>query len=563
MEAHKHSTAHILAQATKRLKPEAKIGIGPAIEGGFYYDFEAQIRDEDLPLIEEEMRRIVAAGYEIERQEVSREEAAALFASEPYKLELLEAIPSGEPITVYRQGEFVDLCRGPHVGRTSEAGVFKLTHTAGAYWRGDVRRPQLRRIYGIWAASEAELKEKLEAIEEAKKSDHRKIGQEMELFIMREEAPGEVFLLPNGVELRRQMMRYWRKVHEEYGYKEISTPAMMKRGLWEKSGHWEHYAQGMYTLRDGEEDYAIKPMNCPGSVLVYLSTAQKKSLSQPLKLAEIGQVHRREAGGTLHGLFRLREFTQDDAHIYCRPEQISEVINETIELIGRIYEAYGLTYKIELSTRPQDSIGSDEIWEVAEGALKSALRGREYEINEGDGAFYGPKIDFHVRDRMGRSWQCGTIQLDFNLPERFKLEEASGARPVMIHRVAYGSIERYMGMITEHYGGRYPIWLSPEQGVIIPIGAEQAEYAESVLEIMRRSGLRVRLDGRKETLNKRIKAATLRKVPFIIVIGAREAEAGRLSIRTIGKRSQEEMEVSEYIRRMKEAERKMSLSYDI
>ena len=562
----RHTAAHVMAQAVKRLWPGVKLSIGPAIEDGFYYDFDMEHRlsEEDFPRIEEEMRKIVEADYPLERKEVTREEAQEIFKNEPYKLELIEDLPDGTAITTYRQGEFVDLCAGPHVSRTGEVKHYKLLSVAGAYWRGDERRQMLQRLYATAFFTSEELEEYVRLREEAAASDHRRLGKELGLFMLADEAPGEPFLLPRGVVVFGELIKWWRAVHHSYGYEEIRTPIMLKRYLWERSGHWEHYSQGMYALKVDDEDYAIKPMNCPGSILVFRSLGAVSLMDKAVKLAELGLVHRAERSGQLHGLMRVREFTQDDAHIYCTPENLQSEIAEILEIMDKMYSTLGLTYDLELSTRPEDRIGEDSVWDMAEDALKEALKGREYKINAGDGAFYGPKIDVHVKDRMRRSWQCGTIQVDFNLPERFDLTyvESGGGRkrPIMLHRVIYGSIERFFGILIEHFKGAFPVWLAPEQVRIIPIVDKFEAFAQTLAVKLRESDIRVDVDGRSETLNKRIKLAALAKVPYTVVVGEKEQNSGLLQIRKFGGKSFE-LPVEVFVSMLKNKIKNKDLDY--
>ena len=567
LEVLRHSAAHIMAQAVKRLYPGVKISIGPAIENGFYYDFEFEekLSEEELPRIEEEMKKITREKLEIKREELSRKEAAELFRGEPYKEELLKAIPEGEEISVYRQGEFVDLCRGPHVGNTGEVKHYKLLSIAGAYWRGDSRNKMLTRIYGTAFLSKEKLKEYVKRVEEAARRDHRKLGQELGLFSLHEEAPGMPFFHAKGMIMWNELLGYWREVHKKYGYEEISTPIIMRRELWERSGHWSHYKENMYALSIEEEEYAVKPMNCPGGMIVYGSEVRSYR-DLPLRLAELGKVHRHEMRGALHGLFRVRAFTQDDAHIFMTSEQIEPEIQRTIDLFDEVYRRFGLEYEAELSTRPENSMGSDEQWERAESGLRKALenRGMEYKVNEGDGAFYGPKIDFHIKDSMGRRWQCGTIQLDMQLPERFELKyiDRNGEKvePVMVHRVVYGSIERFIGILTEHFGGAFPLWLAPVQVRILPVSEKQGKYAEELAEEMREAGLRVEVDGSNETLSKRMRKAQVQKTPYTLTIGEREEEGGEIPIRKYGG-EQEKLERSYLVRWIREKAKRRELGY--
>lgn len=534
----RHSAAHILAEAVKQLYPEVKLGIGPAIEDGFYYDFDRPegFTPEDLERIERRMREIVTADEPFVRTEVSKAEAERLFANEPYKLELIREIPD-ETVTIYRQGTFADLCRGPHVQRTGQVRVFKLLSVAGAYWRGSEKNPMLQRIYGTAFPTQAELDEYLVFLEEARKRDHRRLGRELDLFSFHEEGPGFPFWHPKGMVVLNAVLDYWRRIHILHGYQEVRTPMILNEELWHRSGHWDTYRDNMYFTEIDEHTYAVKPMNCPGVMLIYKETLRSYR-ELPLKYAELGHVHRHEKSGVLHGLFRVRAFTQDDAHVFCTPDQAEAEIVKIIGLIQTIYAKFGFTdYRIELSTRPEKSIGTDEMWENAEKALHQALRsqGIEYAVNPGDGAFYGPKIDFHIRDSMGRSWQLGTIQLDFSMPERFELEyigeDGKPHRPVMIHRAILGSIERFMGIIIEEYAGAFPLWLAPVQVVVLPIADRHVRYANDVAEKLTKFGLRVSVDARNEKTGFKIREAQVQKIPYMLVTGDREVEAGKVSVR--------------------------------
>lgn len=535
-----HSTSHIMAQAIKRLYPEAKLAIGPAIENGFYYDidYEPGFTAEDLEKIEAEMKKIVKADYPIERFELPRQEALELMrqAEEPYKVELINDLPQDAVISFYRQGEFTDLCAGPHIMSTKAVKAIKLLSVAGAYWRGSEKNKMLTRIYGISYPKKAELDEYLAMLEEAKRRDHRKIGKEMGLFMLSDEGPGFPFFLPNGMILMNTLLDYWHQIHAREGYVEISTPIILSRKLWENSGHWDHYKNNMYTTVIDGEDYAVKPMNCPGSMLVYKSQPHSYR-DLPLRMAEVGLVHRHEKSGQLNGLLRVRSFHQDDAHIFMTPEQVRPEIENVARLVDEVYRTFGFDYFIELSTRPEDSMGTDEEWELATNALKGALAdlGRDYIINEGDGAFYGPKIDFHLRDCMGRTWQCGTIQLDFQMPQRFELEytgaDGSKHRPIMLHRVVYGSIERFMAMLIEQFAGKFPLWLAPEQVRILPISEKLNAYGETVLQQLRQAGLRASIDKRDDKVGYKVRQAQLEKVPYMLVVGAKEEETKTVSLR--------------------------------
>ena len=537
----RHSASHILAQAVKKLYPNAKLAIGPAIDNGFYYDFDLEepFTPEALEDIEKEMDRIVKDSLSIERFELPREEAIAFMKEkqEPYKVELIEDLPEGEIISFYKQGDFVDLCAGPHVPTTAYVKAFKLTSIAGAYWRGDSNKKMLQRIYGTAFPKKKELDEYLEKIEEAKKRDHRKIGKELKLFTIMDEGPGFPFFLPKGVTLKNELISYWRELHKKYGYVEIETPIILNQQLWETSGHWYHYRDNMYTLKIDEENYAIKPMNCPGGMLVYKSeTHSYRDL--PIRAAEMGRVHRHELSGALHGLMRVRAFTQDDAHIFMLPEQIKDEIKGVIKLVNEIYTRFGFKYKVELSTKPENSMGSEEEWKVAEDSLQGALDElqMEYKINVGDGAFYGPKIDFHLEDSIGRTWQCGTIQLDFQLPQRFDLsyigKDGEKHKPIVIHRAILGSIERFIGILTEHFAGKFPTWLAPVQVKILPISDKFMNYAKSVEEQLNGKNIRVELDDRAEKIGYKIREARNERVPYIMVIGEKEERENTVSLRS-------------------------------
>ena len=537
-----HTCSHILAQAMKRLHPEVKLAIGPAIDNGFYYDFDTPepFSEKELEELEAEMRKICKEKLKLERFELPREEALKFMEEkeEPYKVELINDLPADAHISFYKQGEFTDLCAGPHLDSTGrvKGNALKLTACNAAYWRGDSNRETLQRIYGIAFPKKDELDAYLQRIEEAKKRDHRKLGRELGLFMLRDEGPGFPFFLPKGMVLKNTLLDYWRQVHKKYGYVEISTPIILNRQLWERSGHWDHYKQNMYTTVIDGEDYAIKPMNCPGGMLVYAS--QPHSYRElPLRVGEIGLVHRHELSGALHGLFRVRCFSQDDAHIFMTPDQLKDVIQETVRLFDEVYSTFGLTYTIELSTMPEDHIGTVEQWEHNQDILKNAITdmGKEFVINEGDGAFYGPKLDFHLADSLGRTWQCGTIQLDSQLPERFELEytgeDGEKHRPVMIHRVVLGSIERFIGVITEHFAGAFPAWLAPVQVKVLPVTDRAAEYADSVAAQLDGMGFRVEVDHRSEKIGKKIREATLEKVPYMLVVGDRDMENATVSPR--------------------------------
>ena len=539
-----HTASHIMAQAVKRLYPDVKLTIGPAIENGFYYDFDAgePLTPETLEKIEAEMKQIVKEALPLERFELSPNEAVKLMEAknEPYKVELIgEHAGKGEPISFYRQGEFTELCAGPHLPDTGRVKAFKLTSCTGAYWRGDAKNQMLQRIYGTAFPKQAALDEYLARMEEAKKRDHRKLGKELELFTIMEEGPGFPFFLPKGMVLKNLLIDYWREIHREAGYQEISTPMILSRSLWERSGHWAHYKENMYTTVIDEEEYAIKPMNCPGGMLVY-KTKPRSYRDLPLRVGELGLVHRHELSGALHGLMRVRCFTQDDAHIFMTPDQIKEEIKGVVALIDKVYGTFGFPYKIELSTMPEDHMGELADWERATDALRGAITelGYAYEVNEGDGAFYGPKLDFHLQDCLGRTWQCGTIQLDFQLPERFELEytgaDGQKHRPIMIHRVVFGSIERFIGILIEHFAGAFPLWLAPEQVRILPISERHHEKAREIYQQLFNAGMRVEIDERSEKIGYKIREAQLQKIPYMLIIGDKEAESGTVSVRRRG-----------------------------
>lgn len=539
--AFRHTTSHIMAQAIKRLYPDAKLAIGPSINDGFYYDIDREVAltSDDLEKIEAEMKKIVKENLAIERFELPREEAIAFMKEkeEPYKVELIEDLPEDAVISFYRQGEFTDLCAGPHLMTTKPVKAFKLTSLAGAYWRGSEKNKMLQRVYGTAFTKKADLDEYLAMIEEAKKRDHRKLGKELGLFMMCEEGPGFPFFLPKGMVLKNTLMEYWREIHRKAGYQEISTPIILNRRLWETSGHWDHYKENMYTTVIDEEEYAVKPMNCPGGVLVYKSEPRSYR-DLPLRLGEVGLVHRHEKSGQLHGLMRVRCFNQDDAHIFMTPDQIKDEIKGVANLIDEVYRLFGFKYHVELSTRPEDSMGSDEDWEAATDALRCALEelGLDYVVNEGDGAFYGPKIDFHLEDSIGRTWQCGTIQLDFQLPLRFELEytgaDGEKHRPIMIHRVAFGSIERFIGILIEHFAGAFPTWLAPVQVKVLPISDKYADYAKKVYEKLQEAGIRAEMDTRSEKIGYKIREAQGQKIPYMLIAGAKEEEEGTVSVRS-------------------------------
>lgn len=540
-EVIRHSTAHIMAQAVKRIYKDAKLAIGPSIENGFYYDFDLEntLSLEDLCKIEAEMSKIISENLSFERVDVSRDEAIKLMEvkGETYKVELINDLPESEKISLYRQGEYIDLCRGPHIPSTKYVKAFKLISVAGAYWRGNEKNKMLQRVYGVAFSNKALLETHLHNLEEAKKRDHRKLGRELKLFTFAEEGPGFPFMLPKGVILKNTLIDFWRKLHYEAGYVEIETPIMLNKKLWETSGHWYHYKENMYTSMIDEEEFALKPMNCPGGMLVYKSEAHSYR-DFPMRVGELGRVHRHELSGALHGLMRVRAFTQDDAHIFMLPEQIKSEIKGVISLIDEVYSKFGFKYSLELSTRPEDSMGSDEDWELAESSLKGALDelNLDYKINEGDGAFYGPKIDFHLEDSIGRTWQCGTIQLDFQLPQRFELEyvgsDGEKHRPIVIHRVIFGSIERFMGILIEHFAGKFPTWLAPVQVKVLPISNRFNDYAEKVRKQLSAEGIRVEVDQRDEKIGYKIREARNERVPYIIVVGEKEEQENKISLRS-------------------------------
>ena len=542
LAALRHTASHVMAQAVKRLYPNTKLAIGPSIADGFYYDmeFETPLTSDDFGKIEAEMKKIVKEDLKIERFTKSREDAIAFMKEkgEPYKVELIEDLPEGAEISFYSQGEFVDLCAGPHLMSTKGVGkAFKIMSLAGAYWRGDEHNKMLTRLYATAFGKKEELEAYITMMEEAKKRDHRKLGKELGLFMMHEAGPGFPFFLPKGMVLKNTLLDYWRQIHKKAGYVEVSTPIILNRKLWETSGHWDHYKNNMYTTVIDDEDYAIKPMNCPGGVLVYASEPRSYR-DLPLRVGELGLVHRHEKSGQLHGLMRVRCFTQDDAHIFMTPDQIKDEIKGVVALINEVYSLFGFEYHVELSTRPEDSMGSDEDWEMATEGLRSALDeiGLPYVVNEGDGAFYGPKIDFHLVDCIGRTWQCGTIQLDFQLPQRFELEyigaDGEKHRPIMIHRVVFGSIERFIGILIEHFAGAFPTWLAPVQVKVLPISEKYMDYAESVQKKLDEAGIRVELDTRSEKIGYKIREAQQAKIPYMLVVGQKEEEDGTVAVRS-------------------------------
>lgn len=555
LEVLRHSSAHLLAQAVKRLYPQALFGIGPVVENGFYYDIDLDVSltPDDLVTIEKEMNKIIKENYQIRRSEVTREEALEKFADDWLKLELIRDLPEDSIISVYTQGEFFDLCRGVHVPSTGKIKAVKLQSIAGAYWRGNSDNKMLQRIYGTAFFNKEDLKAYLHMLEEAKKRDHRKLGKELGIFTLMEEGPGFPFFLPKGMILRNELEKYWRRVHEAAGYDEIRTPIMLNKKLWETSGHWYHYRDNMYTSVIDEQEFAIKPMNCPGSILVYKNELHSYK-EFPLRYGELGLVHRHEYSGALHGLMRVRNFTQDDAHIFMTKEQIKDEIVDLIKLTDGFYKTFGFEYSVELSTRPEDSMGSDEDWELAEKGLADAMHaaGLEFEVNEGDGAFYGPKIDFKLKDSIGRTWQCGTIQLDFQLPERFDISyigpDGEKHRPVMLHRVVFGSIERFIGILIEHYAGAFPLWLAPVQVTIIPVSKEaHLDYTLDIQSKLKAAGLRVSLDDRDEKVGYKIREAQMKKVPYMLVLGDAEKESGQVNVRKYGEQKSESFDVDVFI----------------
>lgn len=561
LHAIRHTAAHVMAQAIQHLFPDVKFAIGPAIANGFYYDLDSEhtFTPEDLQAIEKEMAKIVKQNIPLQRAELPRSEALAMFAAkdEKYKVELINDLPEDAIISTYTQGDFTDLCAGPHCPSTGRVKAFKLQSIAGAYWRGNEKNKMLQRIYGTAFPSKEELDAYLHMLEEAAKRDHRKLGKELDLFAIMDEGPGFPFFLPNGMVIRNELINYWRQVHRRYGYEEIKTPMILSRKLWETSGHWDHYKENMYFTQIDEQDYAIKPMNCPGGMLVYkLHPHSYKEL--PIRAGELGLVHRHELSGALHGLFRVRCFTQDDAHIFMMPSQIRSEIKNVISLFDEVYATFGLKYHAELSTRPENSMGDDATWELATQGLRDALEdcGLDYVVNEGDGAFYGPKIDFHLTDSIGRTWQCGTIQLDMQLPERFELtytgEDGLKHRPVMIHRVVYGSIERFIGILIENYAGAFPTWLAPCQVRILPITDKHVEYAKKLADKMFDLGLRVHLDDRNEKLGYKIREAQVQKVPYTLVVGDKEMEEGTVNVRRRGEGDIGAMPQDEFISMLQE-----------
>ncbi|MDE5670274.1 MAG: threonine--tRNA ligase [Eubacterium sp.] len=553
-----HTASHIMAQAVKRLYPDVQLTIGPSIENGFYYDFDCGDKPfgpEDLAKLEAEMKKIVKEGLELEKFELSPSEAVAMMQekNEPYKVELInEHAEKGEPISFYKQGEFTELCAGPHLMSVSPVKAFKLTQTTGAYWRGDAKNKMLCRVYGTAFPKASMLEEYLTMLEEAKKRDHRKIGKELELFTIMEEGPGFPFFLPKGMILKNTLVDYWREIHREAGYDEIQSPMMLNRALWERSGHWDHYKENMYTTVIDDTDFAVKPMNCPGGILVY-KTKMHSYKELPLRMGELGLVHRHELSGALHGLMRVRCFTQDDAHIFMTREQIKDEIKGVVSLIDKVYSTFGFEYHIELSTQPEDSMGAKEDWDIATDALRNAITelGYDYEVNEGDGAFYGPKLDFHLTDCLGRTWQCGTIQLDFQLPERFELEyvgsDGEKHRPIMIHRVVFGSIERFIGILTEHFAGAYPTWLAPVQVKMLPIADRHLDRIYEIKKQLEAAGIRVEVDDRSEKIGFKIRSAQLEKVPYMVIVGDKDIENNTISVRSRKEGEKGAMSVESFI----------------
>ena len=558
-KAYWHTTSHIMAQAVKRLFPDVKFAIGPSIDDGFYYDFDVEkpFTDEDKAKIEEEMKKIIKEDIEIKRFSLPKEKALELMKDQPYKVELIEELPEGEEISFYEQGDFTDLCAGPHLMSTGKVKAVKILSSSGAYWRGNEKNKMLQRIYAISFPKASQLQEHLDLLEEAKKRDHKKLGKELELFMIAPEGPGFPFFLPKGMIIRNVLEDYWREIHRKNGYQEVKTPMILNEELWHRSGHWDHYKENMYTTKIDDVDFGIKPMNCPGGMIVYKSKMHSYR-DLPIRMGELGLVHRHEKSGELNGLFRVRCFTQDDAHIFCLPSQIEEEIAGVIKLVNEVYSLFGFDYTIELSTRPDDSMGSDEQWEMAENALKKVLADLNlpYELNEGDGAFYGPKIDFHIKDCLGRSWQCGTIQLDFQMPERFDLtyigEDGEKHRPVMLHRVIFGSIERFIGNLIEQYAGAFPVWISPVQVKILPITDNEHEYAGKLRQKFEEVGIRVEVDSRNEKTGYKIREAQLEKVPYMLVVGPKEVEANSVSVRSRENGDEGSMEVEKFQERILE-----------
>ena len=558
-KAYRHTTSHIMAQAVKRLFPEVKLAIGPSIDNGFYYDFDTDkpFSTEDLEVIEKEMEKIIKEDLKLERFALPREEALKFMQEkgEPYKVELISELPEGEEISFYRQREFTDLCAGPHIPSTGKIKAFKLLSVAGAYWRGSEKNKMLQRIYGTAFAKKSELDEYITRLEEAKKRDHRKLGKELDLFTILDEGPGFPFFLPKGMVIRNTLEDFWREEHKKRGYQEIKTPIILNEDLWHRSGHWDHYKENMYFTQIDEQDFAVKPMNCPGGMLVYKRRIHSYR-DLPQRMAELGLVHRHELSGALHGLFRVRCFTQDDAHIYMLPEQIKDEIIGVIDLVDYFYTIFGLKYKVELSTRPENSMGSDEQWDIATNALKEALEEKriDYKINEGDGAFYGPKIDFHIEDSIGRTWQCATIQLDFQMPERFDLtyvgSDGEKHRPVMIHRVVFGAIERFIAILTEHYAGAFPVWLAPVQVKILPVLEKHIAYATEIAKMLEDKGIRVEIDPRNEKIGYKVREAQMEKVAYMLVVGDKEMESKAVAVRSRKEGDQGSMVLEDLIKKI-------------
>ena len=561
-DTYRHTVSHILAQAVKRLYPEVKLAIGPSIENGFYYDFDAPFpfTQEHLDALEAEMRKICKEKLPLERFELPRDEALKFMEErgEPYKVELINDLPDGEVISFYQQGDFTDLCAGPHLDTTGrvKGNAIKLTSCTGAYWRGDSSRKMLQRVYGTAFPKKDELDAYLARIEEAKKRDHRKLGRDLGLFMMADEGPGFPFFLPKGMTLKNTLLEYWRECHKRYGYVEISTPIILNQELWHRSGHWDHYKENMYTTVIDDEDYAVKPMNCPGGMLVYKNEPHSYR-DLPMRVAELGLVHRHELSGALHGLFRVRCFTQDDAHIFMTREQMKDEIKNVVKLFDEIYSTFGLTYEIELSTMPDDHMGDEEVWHFAEKTLQTAIEelGKPYQVNPGDGAFYGPKLDFHLADSLGRTWQCGTIQLDFQMPERFELEyigdDGAAHRPVMIHRALLGSIERFIGVITEHFAGAFPTWLAPVQVKVMPMTDRNAAFSQNVMQQLEAAGFRCEMDARNEKIGYKIRQAQLEKVPYMLVLGDKEEEAAQVAVRNRKDGKTTVMPLEEFIEKLR------------
>lgn len=560
IEVMRHSTSHVMAQAVKNIYKDVKLAIGPSVENGFYYDFDMDntLSNEDLEKIEKEMNKIIQSNLSFERIEVSKEEAIKLMEerSEPYKVQLIKELPEGETISLYKQGGFIDLCRGPHLVSTKKIKDFKLTSVAGAYWKGNEKNKMLQRVYGVAFANKELLKTYLYNIEEAKKRDHRKLGKKLKLFAFLDEGPGFPFFLPKGVILKNNLINYWRKLHEKAGYVEVETPIMLNKKLWETSGHWYHYKENMYTSMIDKDEFALKPMNCPGGMLIYKTEAYSYR-DFPMRVGELGRVHRHELSGALHGLMRVRAFTQDDAHIFMLPEQIKSEIKGVVNLINEVYSVFGFKYTVELSTRPEDSMGSDEEWDMAEKSLKDALDELKlpYIINEGDGAFYGPKIDFHLEDSLGRTWQCGTIQLDFQLPQRFELDyigsDGEKHKPIVIHRVIFGSVERFIGILTEHFAGKFPTWLAPVQVKILPISDKYIDYSNGIKDKLLENDIRVEIDLRTEKIGYKIREARNERVPYIVIIGEKEDKDNNISIRSRENGDEGTVSLDNFISRIK------------